>query len=87
MKKIKPIEVLLDPYLNDISSFFNHSKFNHKKESIILRIVCSIICFMNNQSSVIHLLSNNNNVKLENNTNSVNKEGKSLIYIFIIFLF
>jgi len=83
MEKIKPIEILLNPYLDAFSTFFSNSKLNQKKESIILRIVCSIICFMNSQSSIIHLLSHNNNVKLENNTNFVNNEGKSLIYIYI----
>jgi len=75
MEKIKPIEVLLNPYLNDSKSYFNYSKLDYKKESIILRIVCSIICFMNSQSSTIHLLSHNNNVNLVDNTKFVNKEG------------
>jgi len=75
IEKVKPIEVLLYPYLNNSMSFTTNNKFNHKTESVLLRIVCGILCFMKSQSSFIHLLSHNNNIKLLKISDSSNKEG------------
>lgn len=76
VEKIKPIEVILYPYINNSKYFDQDSKFNDKRESILLRIVCGIFCFMKSQSSIIHLLTDND-IKTLNmfNSTSDNKDG------------
>ncbi|ORX57740.1 hypothetical protein BCR36DRAFT_366947 [Piromyces finnis] len=80
-EKIKPIEVLLNPYLNNLMSLYTSNKFNYKEESIFLRIACGILYFMKSQSASIHLLSHDNDIKSFNISNIQNKEDTILFYL------